>query len=148
MVSQFDLVCDREYWRSLSQSLYMFGIMVGSFGSGILSDKFGRKRVTLFGATGQLIFGIAVAFSPSIEVFTFLRWCVAVCSISMFTCGYVYCMEIIGGNWGTYVGIGLEIPWSFSFMMLPLISLEPFPAISDHPNSFDHHSPVHSWHGS
>jgi len=122
VVSQFDLVCDKEYWRSLSQSLYMFGIMVGSFGSGILSDKFGRKRVTLIAVIGQLIFGIAVSFSPSIVVFTFLRWCLAVCSASMFTCGYVYCMEIIGGNWGTYIGIGLEIPWSFAYMLMPLVS--------------------------
>ena len=38
-------VCGRDYWRSMSQSLYMVGVMVGSFGSGILSDKFGRKRV-------------------------------------------------------------------------------------------------------
>jgi len=122
VVSQFNLVCDKEYWRSLSQSLYMLGIMIGSFGSGILSDMYGRKKLTLIGATGQLIFGIAVAFSPSIEVFTVLRMCVAVCSISMFTCGYVYCMEIIGGKWGTYVGIGLEIPWSFAYMLLPVMS--------------------------
>ena len=127
VVSQFNLVCDQEYWRSLSQSLYMLGIMVGSFVSGILSDKFGRKKVTLVGATGQLIFGVAVSFSPSVQVFTLLRFCVAVCSISMFTCGYVYCMEIIGGNWGTYVGIGLEIPWSFAFMLLPVMSWA-FPA--------------------
>merc|ERR1712142_1350793 len=31
-------------------------------------------------------------------------------------------MEIIGGNWSTYVGIGLEIPWSFAYMLMPLIS--------------------------
>jgi len=122
VVSQFNLVCDKEYWRSLSQSLYMLGIMIGSFGSGVLSDMYGRKKLTLIGATGQLIFGIAVAFSPSIEVFTILRMCVAICSISMFTCGYVYCMEIIGGKWGTYVGIGLEIPWSFAYMLLPVMS--------------------------
>jgi len=122
VVSEFNLVCDKEYLRSLSQSLYMFGIMVGSFVSGILSDKFGRKRVTVIAAFGQLIFGVAVSFSSSMTVFTLLRWCVAVCSISMFTCGYVYCMEIIGGNWNTYVGIGLEIPWSFAYMLLPLVA--------------------------
>eukprot|EP00092_Neocalanus_flemingeri_P003804 GFUD01004097.1.p1 GENE.GFUD01004097.1~~GFUD01004097.1.p1 ORF type:complete len:559 (-),score=90.28 GFUD01004097.1:300-1976(-) len=122
VVSQFDLVCDKEYWRSLSQSIYMFGVMVGSIGSGLLSDKFGRKRVTLIAAVGTMIFGVSVAFSTSMVIFTLLRWCVAVCSVSMFTCGYVYCMEIVGGNWGTYIGIGLEIPWSFAYMLIPLVS--------------------------
>eukprot|EP00092_Neocalanus_flemingeri_P029890 GFUD01032455.1.p1 GENE.GFUD01032455.1~~GFUD01032455.1.p1 ORF type:complete len:556 (+),score=67.08 GFUD01032455.1:172-1839(+) len=122
VVSQFDLVCDKEYWRSLSQSIYMFGVMVGSIGSGLLSDKFGRKRVTLIAAVGTMIFGVSVAFSTSMMIFTLLRWCVAVCSVSMFTCGYVYCMEIVGGNWGTYIGIGLEIPWSFAYMLIPLVS--------------------------
>ena len=122
VVSQFDLVCDNEYWRSLSQSIYMFGIMVGSIGSGLLSDKFGRKRMTLIAALGTFIFGISASFSSSIVIFTVLRWCVAVCSVSVFTCGYVYCMEIVGGNWGTYIGIGLEIPWSFAYMLIPLVS--------------------------
>jgi len=122
VVSEFDLVCDKEYLRSLSQSIYMFGVMVGSFVSGLLSDKYGRKRITLIAALGTLIFGISVAFSPSMAVFTFLRWCVAVCSVSMFTCGYVYCMEIVGGNWSTYIGIGLEIPWSFAYMLIPVMS--------------------------
>ena len=100
----------------------MFGIMVGSFFSGVLSDKFGRKRLVLVAAIGKLVFGIAVAFSSSILMFSILRWCVAVCSIAVFTCGYVYCMEIIGGNWNTFIGVGLEIPWSFAYMMLPLMS--------------------------
>ena len=37
----------RDYLRSMSQSLYMAGIMVGSFVSGLASDRFGRKRITL-----------------------------------------------------------------------------------------------------
>jgi len=43
VVSQFNLVCHRDYWRSLSQSLYMFGLMIGAFGSGILSDNLEEK---------------------------------------------------------------------------------------------------------
>ena len=29
------------------------------------------------------------------QVFIFLRWCVAISSIALFTCGYVYCMEMV-----------------------------------------------------
>ena len=122
VVSQFNLVCGNDKWRSLSQSIYMFGIMVGAVGSGILSDMFGRKKVTMLASVGIVVFGIAVSFSPNIAIFTFLRWCIAVCSVSCFTCGYVYCMEIIGGKWCTYVGIGLEFPWALGYMSLPLVA--------------------------
>ena len=30
-----------------------------------------------------------------LKVFIFLRWCVAVSGISLFTSGYVYCMEMV-----------------------------------------------------
>jgi len=122
VVSQFNLVCDRDYLRSMSQSLYMAGIMIGSFVSGLLSDRFGRKRITLLAAIGLLISGLATALSPSMPVFILLRCIVAFFSMSVFNCGFCYCMEIVGGRAATIVGIGLEIPWSFAYMLLPLVS--------------------------
>jgi len=122
VVSQFNLVCERDYLRSMSQSLYMAGIMIGSFVSGLLSDRFGRKRITLLAAIGLLISGLATALSPSMEVFILLRCIVAVFSVSVFSCGFCYCMETVGGRAATIVGIGLEIPWSFAYMLLPLVS--------------------------
>ena len=48
VASQFNLVCGNDYLRSLSQSLYMAGKMVGALGSGMLSDKFGRYLTLSF----------------------------------------------------------------------------------------------------
>jgi len=122
VVSQFSLVCGNDYWRSLAQSVYMFGIMVGAIGSGILSDKFGRKMICLAACLAITIFGSFTSLSSSMPVFIFLRWCVAVSSVSLFTCGYVYCMEMVGGVWCTLIGIGLEFPWAFGYMSLPLVA--------------------------
>ncbi len=36
---QFDLVCSDDYLITISQSVYMLGILVGVVVSGILSDK-------------------------------------------------------------------------------------------------------------
>ena len=47
---------------------------------------------------GTLVTGVLTAFSPSILVFMVLRWCVAVSSCSLYTTGYVYCMELVGGR--------------------------------------------------
>lgn len=122
VISQFDLVCGREYLRSLSQSIYMFGIMVGAIGSGILSDKYGRKLIMLISLFGILIFGLATSFSSSIAVFIFLRWCLAVFNISAYTCGFVYCMEMVGGKWSTIIGTGLQFPWALGYMTVALVA--------------------------
>ena len=138
VVSQFDLVCGNDYLRSLSQSLYMAGKMIGAIGTGILSDKFGRyalfylsnlstfhfirKRMVLVSAAMVLISGIAIAFSPSMILFIVLRACVAASTTGMFTCGFVYCMEHVGGKWSTLVSFGLKYFWAFGYLTVPLIA--------------------------
>ena len=122
VVSQFQLVCGREWWRSASQAIYMLGIMIGALGSGIMSDRWGRQRVTLMAGLGILVFGSSVAASPSMLVFTLLRFCTAVCSIACYTCGYVYCLELVDGRWATLVGIGLQFPWAAGYSSLPLLA--------------------------
>ena len=42
IVTEYDLICDKLYLASLTQTLYMIGSMT-SFFTGFLSDKFGRK---------------------------------------------------------------------------------------------------------
>ena len=55
-------------------------------------------------------------------VFTFLRCLVAMFSVSCFTTGFCYCMEMVGGRAATIVGIGLQCYWSLAYMLLPLVS--------------------------
>ena len=103
VVSQFNLVCGNEFWLVLSQSIYMFGYVVGSASVGVLSDKFGRKRMILITMAGYFFFGVAVVFSPSIYVFNIFRWCTAVCAISIFTVSFTYSTEIVSGKWSTFL---------------------------------------------
>lgn len=122
VASQFNLVCGNDYLRSLSQSLYMAGKMVGALGSGMLSDKFGRKRMILIASISVLFFGVVIAFSPSMIVFIILRSCVAASTTALFTCGFVYCMELVGGKWSTLVSFGLEYSWALGYLTIPLIA--------------------------
>ena len=123
VVSEFHLVCDNDRWRSLSQSIYMGGYMMGAVGSGVFSDMFGRKKMTFLAALGLVASGIGAAFSPNMAVFTLLRCFAAFFSSSSYTCGYVYCMEIIGGSWSTYVGVGYTFPWAVGYITMPLLSI-------------------------
>ena len=93
----------------------MFGIFCGALCSGIISDKFGRKKTIIIFSTLMSIFSIAVAFSPSMEVFIFLRWALAFSSVGFWTTFFVYAMELIGGKWKTFFGIGFEYPWAIAY---------------------------------
>lgn len=40
IVSQWDLICDREWLKNLTQTIFMLGILVGNMAFGHLSDRF------------------------------------------------------------------------------------------------------------
>lgn len=40
---EWDLVCNREYLTNVSQTIFMFGILVGNMFFGGLADKLGRR---------------------------------------------------------------------------------------------------------
>jgi len=122
VASQFNLVCGNDYLRSTSQSLYMAGKMVGALGSGMLSDKFGRKRMILISSIAVLLSGIVIAFSLSMIEFIILRACVGASTTALFACGFVYCMEHVGGKWSTLVSFVLEYSWALGYLTVPLIA--------------------------
>lgn len=41
---QFDLVCSRQFYVSLSSSFFLLGVLVGAVTSGVLSDRFSSVR--------------------------------------------------------------------------------------------------------
>ena len=101
VVSQFSLVCSNDYYRSVSSSVDMASKMGSSIVWGLLSDKFGRKRTILVCSVFLTLTGVASSFSPNMITFIVLRGTVAFCATGLFLCGFVYCMELVGGVWST-----------------------------------------------
>ena len=119
---KFDLVCGKEWQITLAQSLYMIGIFISASLSGMISDRFGRKKTIIFFSTLMTIFSIAVAFSESMSTFIVLRMISAFSSVGFWTTFYVYAMEMVGGKWKTLFGIGFEFPWALAYSILPGIA--------------------------
>ncbi|XP_043232281.1 organic cation transporter protein-like [Amphibalanus amphitrite] len=117
-VSEFDLVCDRAGYVAHAQSSYMVGILLGAVLGGMLADWFGRRRVLLYGTALFLIFGIAAAFSTDIFTFMVLRFFVALNMMALFTTGFVYALESVGGPWRAILGISYEYTFAIGFMSL------------------------------
>ncbi|XP_059200691.1 solute carrier family 22 member 13-like [Centropristis striata] len=69
IVTDFDLVCDRENLVRVAQSLFMVGVLAGSFIFGPLAESLGRKRTNQISAVLLFIFTVATAFCPNVYVY-------------------------------------------------------------------------------
>ncbi|XP_043828007.1 steroid transmembrane transporter SLC22A24-like [Dromiciops gliroides] len=74
IVTEWDLVCDSWTLKSLSQSLFLAGILMGYLIGGYLSDRFGRKRTLSPSFFTLAVSGTGVAFAPSFQVYCCCRF--------------------------------------------------------------------------
>ncbi|XP_069821621.1 solute carrier family 22 member 6-B-like [Dendropsophus ebraccatus] len=84
IISEWDLVCEREWMKELAQSIYMAGVLVGAMVFGPLADRFGRRTVILCCLLQIASMGVGCGFSPN-----FAAYCVFRFMTGMGICGYI-----------------------------------------------------------
>ena len=71
-------VADNPVLTGSMSSWSTLGLFVGGILSGLLSDRFGRKKALTFAIMGYAILTLPQAFSTSFEVFVFFRFCAGI----------------------------------------------------------------------
>ncbi|XP_071058599.1 LOW QUALITY PROTEIN: organic cation/carnitine transporter 2-like [Pseudochaenichthys georgianus] len=123
VVSEFDLVCSDQWKQPFTSTACFLGILVGSFISGQLSDRFGRKLVFFATMAVQTIFSFCQAFSPSWKVFTILIFFNGLGQISNYVSGFVLGTEILTGDVRViFSSMGVCLGFAIGYMILPLIA--------------------------
>uniref|UniRef100_A0A5F5Q0M3 Solute carrier family 22 member 5 n=1 Tax=Equus caballus TaxID=9796 RepID=A0A5F5Q0M3_HORSE len=123
IVTEWNLVCEDDWKAPLTISLFFVGVLVGSFISGQLSDRFGRKNVLFVTMGMQTGFSFLQVFSKNFEMFTVLFVLVGMGQISNYVAAFVLGTEILGKSVRIiFSTLGVCIFYAFGYMLLPLFA--------------------------
>ncbi|XP_026183664.1 solute carrier family 22 member 4 isoform X2 [Mastacembelus armatus] len=123
IVSEWDLVCDDKWKKPLTTSLYFCGVLTGSFISGQLADRYGRKIVLFVTLAVQTVFTIIQVFSSSWTVFCIIFFIVGMGHISNYVSAFVLGTEILGPRVRTiFSTVGVTMFFTVGYMLLPLFA--------------------------
>uniref|UniRef100_A0A3Q1BB54 Major facilitator superfamily (MFS) profile domain-containing protein n=1 Tax=Amphiprion ocellaris TaxID=80972 RepID=A0A3Q1BB54_AMPOC len=123
IVSEFDLVCGEQWKQPFTSTIYFLGVLAGSFISGQVSDRFGRKPVLFATLAIQTIFSFVGIFAPSWTVLSIILFISGLGQISNYVSAFVLGTEILAGNVRVlFSSLGVCMGFALGYMMLPLFA--------------------------
>lgn len=98
IVTEMDLICDREWIVPFVWSLFSIGNGLGSLAGGPVSDRFGRRRILAITNVVIIGFGFCAAYSPTWQYFAVCWVIVWTASSLSYLTGSVYAIELLGDD--------------------------------------------------
>ncbi|KAJ0061414.1 hypothetical protein NL108_000288, partial [Boleophthalmus pectinirostris] len=121
LVTEFDLVCGDQWKQPFTSTLYFIGVLIGSFISGQLSDRFGRKPIFFITLGMQALFTFLQMFSSSWEMYAALMFFSGLGQVANYVAAFVLGVEVFSGNVQTaYTTVGVCLGFATGYMLLPL----------------------------
>ncbi|XP_020489728.2 organic cation/carnitine transporter 2-like [Labrus bergylta] len=123
IVSEWDLVCENAWKVPFSTSLFFVGVLIGSFISGHLSDRFGRKPVFFFTMVLQTVTALIQATSVSWVMFCILNCLRGLSQISNYVTSLVLGCEMLGQSARVrFTLLGHSVGFGLGYALLPLVA--------------------------
>ncbi|XP_052750899.1 organic cation transporter protein-like [Galleria mellonella] len=122
IISEWDLVCERNWLASFTQMMLQLGILIGSIVFGFLSDRYGRKNTFLMSIVILIAFSFGIPYSPNYTTFTILRFFMGFGTAGTMVISFVIIMETIGPRYRELFGCLFQIPFILGHMTTPLFA--------------------------
>ncbi|XP_054165996.1 organic cation transporter protein-like, partial [Oppia nitens] len=119
IITEFDLVCSRSNFASISQTLFMLGYVVSGLVFAHYSDKYGRRPIVWLSFSIE-IFGILLcALSTNIYFYSFARFLVGMGSSGRGMTIYIIMLECIGSKYRSDVSLLGGVGWLLGYASIP-----------------------------
>lgn len=123
LIEEYHLVCDRSGLRTIYNSIYMLGLLFGSYIFGWVSDTYGRMKALMLSVIAVSVSGFLGAFCYGplgLHFYAFLRFITGMGGIGCFMVCFVLAVEHVGFKYTMIIGIAIEIPFAIGEMILGL----------------------------
>ncbi|KAK5860024.1 hypothetical protein PBY51_021533 [Eleginops maclovinus] len=99
VVTKWSLVCDSAWKVHIAKFSLLVGSIFGYLTFGVLADWFGRHPVLIISVLFMLVFGLTVAFSVNVPMFSTLRFFEGFCLAGITLSLYVLRIELCLPGW-------------------------------------------------
>lgn len=120
--SEWNIVCEDLWMLDMSQSLLMFGFMIGNFFFSHLSDWCGRRPAVIATSLLSLASGVATAFSGSFAFFNAFRFIASLGHGGVTNIAYTLAIECVAPGKRAMVSMVQETGWVLGLMLLPAVA--------------------------
>ncbi|KAG7324465.1 hypothetical protein KOW79_012481 [Hemibagrus wyckioides] len=123
IVTEWDLVCGDAWKVPFTLSIFFVGVLSGSFISGELSDRFGRKTVLFATMATQLVCSLLQVASVNWEMFAIFFCLTGFGQNSNYMAAFVLGSELLGKNLRlAFSVLGVCVFYAVGYALLPLFA--------------------------
>ncbi|XP_076147936.1 solute carrier family 22 member 4-like [Alosa pseudoharengus] len=123
IVTEWNLVCDDAWKTPFTVTVFFLGVLTGSFLSGIISDRYGRKFIFFATMAVQCIFSVIQAASNSWEMFCVFYFIVGMGQIANYCSAFILGCELLSKSPRiSFATLGVSLAYAFGYSILPLFA--------------------------
>ncbi|XP_014369438.2 organic cation transporter protein-like [Papilio machaon] len=120
IITEWNLICKDSWLKDFTQTVFQFGVLIGSLIFGAASDRYGRRKTLIFAVVMESLTGIIASFLPDFWSFTIIRMFLGISVGGIMVIGFVLLMEYVGIMYRDALSALFHVPFTMGHIALAL----------------------------